>query len=76
MGVQEIEEKYSITSPLQVINLVTPDSIEQEMLGKLRFKTSMFEGVLDDGEDSVFILSLIHISFSSCAARVQSSMKY
>ena len=25
------------------------------MLGKLRFKTSMFEGVLDDGEDSVFI---------------------
>lgn len=40
---------------IQVINLVTPDSIEQEMLGKLRFKTSMFEGVLDDGEDSVFI---------------------
>ncbi len=25
------------------------------MLGKLRFKTSMFEGVLDDGEDSIFI---------------------
>ena len=40
---------------IQVINLVTPDSIEQEMLGKLRFKTSMFEGVLDDGKDSVFI---------------------
>ena len=40
---------------IQVINLVTPDSIEEEMLGKLRFKTSMFEGVLDDGEDSVFI---------------------
>lgn len=40
---------------IQVINLVTPDSIEQEMLGKLRFKTSMFEGVLDDGEDSIFI---------------------
>ena len=40
---------------IQVINLVTPDSIEAEMLGKLRFKTSMFEGVLDDGEDSVFI---------------------
>ena len=40
---------------IQVINLVTPDSIEQGMLGKLRFKTSMFEGVLDDGEDSVFI---------------------
>lgn len=40
---------------IQVINLVTPHSIEEEMLGKLRFKTSMFEGVLDDGDDSVFI---------------------
>ena len=40
---------------IQVINLVTPHSIEEEMLGKLRFKTSVFEGVLDDGEDSVFI---------------------
>lgn len=40
---------------IQVINLVAPYSIEQGMLGKLRFKTSMFEGVLDDGEDSVFI---------------------
>ena len=40
---------------IQVINLVTPHSIEEGMLGKLRFKTSMFEGVLDDGEDSVFI---------------------
>lgn len=40
---------------IQVINLVAPHSIEEEMLGKLRFKTSMFEGVLDDGEDSVFI---------------------
>lgn len=34
---------------------MTPHSIEEEMLGKLRFKTSMFEGVLDDGEDSIFI---------------------
>ncbi len=40
---------------IQVINLVTPNSIEESMLGKLRFKTSMFEGVLDDGEDSVFV---------------------
>ena len=39
---------------IQVINLVAPHSIEEGMLGKLRFKTSMFEGVLDDGEDSVF----------------------
>lgn len=40
---------------IQVINLVAPNSIEEGMLGKLRFKTSMFEGVLDDGEDTVFI---------------------
>ena len=40
---------------IQVINLVAPHSIEESMVGKLRFKTSMFEGVLDDGEDSVFI---------------------
>lgn len=40
---------------IQVINLVAPHSIEEEMVGKLRFKTSMFEGVLDGGEDSVFV---------------------
>lgn len=40
---------------IQVINLVAPHSIEEDMLGKLRFKTSMFEGVLDNGEDSIFI---------------------
>ena len=40
---------------IQVINLVAPHSIEEEMMGKLRFKTSMFEGVLDGGEDSVFV---------------------
>lgn len=40
---------------IQVINLVTPESIEESMVGKLRFKTSMFEGVLDDGEDAVFV---------------------
>lgn len=40
---------------IQVINLVTPNSIEENIVGKLRFKASMFEGVLDNGEDSVFI---------------------
>ena len=39
---------------IQVINLVAPHSIEEAMVGKLRFKTSMFEGVLDNGEDSIF----------------------
>lgn len=40
---------------IQVINLVAPDSIEESMVGKLRFKTSVFEGVLDGGEDAVFV---------------------
>lgn len=54
---QRIGRIYRLGQPnnIQVINLVTPYSIEEEMLGKLRFKTSMFEGVLDDGDDSVFI---------------------
>ena len=40
---------------IQVINLVAKDTFEEQMIGKLRFKTSMFEGVLDGGEDSVFV---------------------
>ena len=40
---------------IQVINLVAKDTIEEQMIGKLRFKTSMFEGVLDGGEDAVFV---------------------
>ena len=40
---------------VQVINLVAKDTIEEGMLGKLRFKTAMFEGVLDNGEDSIFL---------------------
>lgn len=42
-------------SPVQIINLVSQDSIEEGMISKLRFKTSMFEGVLDGGDDMVFI---------------------
>ncbi len=39
---------------IQVINLVSANTFEEEMLGKLRFKSSMFEGVLDGGEDTIF----------------------
>lgn len=39
---------------IQVINLVSADTFEEDMLGKLRFKSSMFEGVLDGGEDTIF----------------------
>ena len=40
---------------VQVINLVAKGTIEEGMLGKLRFKTAMFEGVLDNGEDTIFL---------------------
>jgi predicted nucleic acid-binding Zn finger protein len=41
--------------PVQVINLVSAHTIEEDMIGKLRFKTAMFEGVLDGGEDCIFL---------------------
>ncbi|MBR6285131.1 MAG: DEAD/DEAH box helicase family protein [Muribaculaceae bacterium] len=39
---------------IQVYNLVAARTIEEQMIGKLRFKASMAEGVLDGGEDSIF----------------------
>lgn len=41
--------------PVQILNIVSQGSIEEGMIAKLRFKTSMFEGVLDGGEDTVFV---------------------
>ena len=41
--------------PVQVLNLVSKDSIEESMIERLRFKQSMFQGVLDGGEDTIFI---------------------
>lgn len=54
---QRIARIYRIgqQNNIQVINLVAPNSIEEQMVGKLRFKSSMFEGALDDGDDSIFI---------------------
>ncbi len=40
---------------VQVINLVSAGTIEEQMLDKLRFKSAMFEGVLDNGEDTIFL---------------------
>ena len=40
---------------IQVINLVAIDSIEERMLDKLRFKTGLFDGVLNGGDDEVFL---------------------
>ena len=40
---------------VQVINLVSAETIEEQMLDKLRFKSAMFEGVLDNGQDTIFL---------------------
>lgn len=40
---------------VQVINIVSKGTIEEQMIGKLRFKQDMFNGVLDNGEDSIFV---------------------
>lgn len=40
---------------VQVINLISKDTIEEEMLAKLKFKSSVAAGILDNGESSVFL---------------------
>ena len=40
--------------PIHVINLVSAGSIEERMVERLRFKSSMFAGALDGGEDTIF----------------------
>ena len=41
--------------PIQVLNLVSKDSIEERMIERLKFKRSMFEGALDGGDDTIFL---------------------
>ena len=38
---------------IQVISLVAKDTIEEQMLSKLHFKSSMFAGVMDNGRDEI-----------------------
>jgi len=38
-----------------VINLISRDSIEERMLSVLKFKSSLFAGALDGGEDQIFM---------------------
>ncbi|NOX86253.1 MAG: DEAD/DEAH box helicase [Chlorobi bacterium] len=41
------------TKPVRVINLISKSTIEHRILGVIGFKKSIFEGVLDGGEDQV-----------------------
>lgn len=40
---------------VNVINLISRQSIEERMLDMLKFKSSLFAGVLDDGENQIFM---------------------
>ncbi|MEP7238916.1 MAG: DEAD/DEAH box helicase [Ferruginibacter sp.] len=40
---------------VNIINMVAQNTIEHNMLGKLKFKTALSEGVLDNGESNIFI---------------------
>ena len=40
---------------IHVINLVAIGTIEEQMLSRLKFKTNLFDGVLNGGEDEVFL---------------------
>ncbi len=40
---------------IQVINMVASQTIEERMLSTLNFKSSLFEGILDNGADSIFL---------------------
>ncbi|MFA6133162.1 MAG: DEAD/DEAH box helicase [Phycisphaerae bacterium] len=41
--------------PVRVINFIAKGTIEESMLGLLKFKKSMFTGVLDGGKNEVFL---------------------
>ena len=41
--------------PVRVVHFIAQGTIEEGMLGLLRFKSAMFAGVLDKGEDEVFL---------------------
>jgi SNF2 family DNA or RNA helicase len=40
---------------VNIINFVAQDTIEHGMLGKLKFKAALAEGVLDNGESNIFV---------------------
>ena len=40
---------------VNVINLISKDSIEQRLLDVLKFKSSLFAGALDGGQDEIFM---------------------
>ncbi len=53
---QRIARIYRLgqTNPVQIINMVARNTIEERMLSTLQFKSNLAAGILDGGEDAVF----------------------
>lgn len=47
--------RYGQKNKVQVINLVSTGTIEHRMIAVLQFKASLFDGILNNGEDSIFM---------------------
>src|SRR3989344_2464079 len=47
--------RHGQKKPVNVVNLISRDSIEHRMLDVLKFKSSLFAGALDGGEDQIFM---------------------
>jgi superfamily II DNA or RNA helicase len=47
--------RYGQKKKVSVINFISSNTIEHRMLGVLNFKSSLFDGILNDGENSIFI---------------------
>lgn len=47
--------RHGQKKPVNVINFISLDSIEHRMLDVLKFKSSLFAGALDGGEDQIFM---------------------
>lgn len=58
---------------INVINLVSRQSIEERMLDILKFKSSLFAGVLDNGEDNIFMREDRFKQFMSSVEQVTSA---
>ncbi len=54
---QRIARVYRLgqENPVQVINMVARNTIEERMLSTLNFKSNLAAGILDGGEDAVFL---------------------
>jgi superfamily II DNA/RNA helicase len=47
--------RYGQTRPVNIINLISAGTIEERMLNLIKFKSSIAKGILDAGDDTIFM---------------------